>query len=45
MKEPVSIYNSEFFGGKFQPICTQKRLEKEYFVQIPCFLVKKNHQN
>jgi hypothetical protein len=45
MKEPVAIYNSEFFGGKFQTICTKERLEKEYFVKIPCFLQKKNHQN
>jgi hypothetical protein len=37
MKEPVAIYNSEFFGGKFQPICQNKRLEKEYFVKIPFF--------
>jgi hypothetical protein len=41
MKEPVAIYNSEFFGGKFQPICPKKRLEKEYFVNILWFFGEK----
>jgi hypothetical protein len=33
MKELVAIYNSEFFDGKFQPICHKKKIGKGIFCQ------------
>jgi len=45
MKEPVAIYNSEFFGGKFQPICQKKKIGKGIFCQNSLSFGEKNRQN